>query len=230
MPELLQYQGRATEKIRRPIWVYAIVALYCLLLLGLLALPALAVISNPPDHEAAMIVGGAVGILLLLGVSLLIVPIRAHRQRPVSRRSLLLPLLGSSICAAALVLAGGLGVAELLKAGDNQFRVPLLLSVGGVWLAWLGFFGFMMRWADPARLGARLYQSVVVGSVLELLVAVPMHVVVRRRTECCAGIATGLAICVGAAIAVISIGPAILMLYHRRWKQVYVPRKQPESR
>ena len=177
-----------------------------------------------------MIVGGAVGILLLLGVSLLIVPIRAHRQRPVSRRSLLLPLLGSSICAAALVLAGGLGVAELLKAGDNQFRVPLLLSVGGVWLAWLGFFGFMMRWADPARLGARLYQSVVVGSVLELLVAVPMHVVVRRRTECCAGIATGLAICVGAAIAVISIGPAILMLYHRRWKQVYVPRKQPESR
>jgi hypothetical protein len=62
--------------------------------------------------------------------------------------------------------------------------------------------------------------------VLELLVAVPMHVVVRRRNECCAGMQTGFAICVGAAMAIIALGPAVFVLYHRRWKNL---RKSAQS-
>jgi hypothetical protein len=56
--------------------------------------------------------------------------------------------------------------------------------------------------------------------VLELLVAVPTHIVVRRRSDCCAGFATGLGICIGVVIMFVAFGPSILLLYYRRRKQI----------
>ena len=53
-----------------------------------------------------------------------------------------------------------------------------------------------------------------------LLVAVPAHIVVCRRNECCAGIYTGTGICIGVAVALASLGPAVLVLYHKRRKQI----------
>jgi hypothetical protein len=48
-----------------------------------------------------------------------------------------------------------------------------------------------------------------------------MHLVVRRRSECCAGIMTGTAICVGALVAILALGPGVFFLYRRRWKETY---------
>jgi hypothetical protein len=48
------------------------------------------------------------------------------------------------------------------------------------------------------------------GSVLELLIVVPCHVIVRRRHDCSAPIATGL------AIMLLSFGPSVLFLYKKR--------------
>jgi hypothetical protein len=73
---------------------------------------------------------------------------------------------------------------------------------------------------DPASIASRLHRWLLAGSVLELLVAVPTHIAVRQRRECCAGIATGLGICAGVAVMLLSFGPSIGFLYYRRWKQV----------
>jgi hypothetical protein len=59
--------------------------------------------------------------------------------------------------------------------------------------------------------------------VLELLIAVPTHIVVRRRDECCAGIATGVAICIGVAVMIVAFGPSVVLLYYRRWNQITPP-------
>ena len=56
---------------------------------------------------------------------------------------------------------------------------------------------------------------------LEPVIAVPMHLVVRRRTQCCAGYSTGLAICIGVATAFIALGPGVFFLFYRRWAQAY---------
>ena len=78
------------------------------------------------------------------------------------------------------------------------------------------------RSAAEARnvIANKLHRWLLAGSVLELLVAVPTHVVVRRREECCAGMATGLGICVGIGVMIVGFGPSVALLYYRRWKQI----------
>ena len=72
----------------------------------------------------------------------------------------------------------------------------------------------------PEVVANKLHRWLLAGSVLELLVAVPTHVVVRRREECCAGMATGLGICIGIGVMIVAFGPSVALLYYRRWKQI----------
>ena len=65
------------------------------------------------------------------------------------------------------------------------------LSVFAVWLGWLGLFGTLALSRGPESIGNRLWQALLVGSAAELLVAVPMHLVVRQRGYCCAGRGAG---------------------------------------
>ena len=82
-------------------------------------------------------------------------------------------------------------------------------------------FGWMARSVAPQTVNDRMYQLLLAGSVLELLIALPMHLVVRRRTECCAGLSTGLGIGVGLVVMLIALGPAVFFLFYRRYRQVY---------
>jgi hypothetical protein len=53
------------------------------------------------------------------------------------------------------------------------------------------------------------------GSALELLVAVPCHVIVRRRDDCSAPVVTGFGIVTGIAIMLLSFGLSVLLLYQK---------------
>ena len=82
-----------------------------------------------------------------------------------------------------------------------------------LWLLWGAVFYRVSRASgDPIT---RAVSWLLRGSVLELLIAVPAHVIVRRH-DCSAPLATSFGITSGIAIMLLSFGPSVLLLYKRR--------------
>jgi len=201
----------------RPGWVYAVVAIYLLLLGVLLTAPFWGVWAFGADARIPLAI--EVSVLALAGLTLIIVPVRTVRRRPVTRRSVWFPIVGSGLLMSGLVFGGSIAFAEFVNEKTEAFN-QLLIAAGIIWIFWSGIFIWSTFSLDPAGLGMRLHRWLIAGSVLELLVAVPTHIVVRRRSDCCAGMATGLGICIGVVIMFISFGPGVLLLFHRRRKQI----------
>ncbi len=92
-----------------------------------------------------------------------------------------------------------------------------------LWLLWgIVFFFYVRRVPERA---ARVVGWLIRGSVLELLIAVPCHVLVRNRQDCSAPVATSFGIATGVAIMLLSFGPGVLMLYKKRLDQYAAARK-----
>jgi hypothetical protein len=65
------------------------------------------------------------------------------------------------------------------------------------------------------------------GSILELLVAVPSHIVVRHRNDCCAPIGTFWGIVTGISIMLLSFGPGVFFLFVERCQRLHPQTAQP---
>ena len=92
-----------------------------------------------------------------------------------------------------------------------------LLVAWGIW-AWV-FYRFSRR-ASPEDLSARTCRFLLAGSILELLVAVPCHVWIRRRDECCASGLSFWGLAMGIAVMLFSFGPGVLFLYAERVRRL----------
>jgi len=225
----LAYESAGSKPVhearRRPVWVYGVVGAYAVLIIafGGWALGSTRLLDDDIFSTSRMVAG----VLLGAGASLLLIPVRVATRRPVARSSLWLPLVGSGALAGALAGGAGLALAEYWRVADSPRAATAVLgAVGLVWAGWCVVFWTVSLDRTAEQIGARLHRYLLAGSVLELLIAVPTHVVVRRREECCAGIATGLGICAGVAVMLIAFGPSVAFLYYRRWKQVRPRRRQ----
>ena len=89
----------------------------------------------------------------------------------------------------------------------------LLLFWAALWLFWGILFYFYFR--NSSAVVTRLISWLLKGSVLELLIVVPCHIIVRRRHDCSAPIATSFGIAAGIAIMLLSFGPSVLFLYKK---------------
>jgi hypothetical protein len=192
----------------------------------------LALFNGDYSLITAIVVVNAV--FFIIGGSLLFVPIGRQWDLPESKKSIIIPLIGSALGAA--VLYGGAALAsweyafglENDKTADKVGQI-LLAGAGVVWLIWLLLFALLARSVDRLTLSDRMYQILLAGSVAELLVAVPMHLVVRQRAQCCAGMYTALGIGIGIVVMFAAMGPAVFFLFFRRYKQAYARRKQRTS-
>jgi hypothetical protein len=128
-------------------------------------------------------------------------------------------------CAVACLLLAGLTLAAFVSfdaAFPEKGLVDALFdTVGrtlalwaGLWILWAVLFYIYVR--NSAAAVARAVSWLLKGSVLELLIAVPCHVIVRRRDECCAPILTSFGIVTGIAVMLLSFGPSVLLLYKKR--------------
>jgi hypothetical protein len=220
-PLMLGYE--TTEHLpppgKRPAWVYVIFAIYGLLALALLTSPAW--LAKLLDEKIFIQASICVSCVTAAGASLMILPVRVARRRTITRKSIWIPLIGSGFLAGSLVAGAGMALCEYLKADNNNASLPAI-AIGAVvvWAAWGLFFWLIVFSDNPQSLGMKLHRALIVGSVMELLVAVPTHIVVRRRPECCAGYMTGMGICIGVVVMFVSFGPSVLLLFYRRRKQI----------
>jgi hypothetical protein len=224
-PTLLHYESAdgVLETGQRPRWVAVVAGLYLLALIAFVTFPFwVDWVFNVGDLGWPSAI--AVAAMLVCGCSLIIIPIRKIRRRSITRRSIWVPIIGSGLMMGSLVFGGGIAFGEFV---NETFPEPVLWCIIAgaiaVWVAWSVLFLLIARRDGATKLGLQLHQWLIAGSVLELLIAVPTHVVVRRRPDCCAGMATGLGICIGVAVVFVSFGPGVLLLYFQRRNRIAPP-------
>jgi len=185
---------------------------------------------------------------------LLLVPIDLSERRLPARRKLKVPVIVGAFFLANLCLAGvfSLLCAIMKDAAFNVFDLPDLFSnianalnhnqaknvalpgwqsglsifipVLIFWLIWAVIFRRATQSDEPAALMQRLKRWLLRGSILELLVAVPSHVIVRRRDDCCAPAGTFWGIATGISVMLLCFGPGVFFLFVERCKRL-----QPKS-
>ncbi len=93
----------------------------------------------------------------------------------------------------------------------------LTLFLGIVFLIWsfwgVVFYTFSKRSSDVVDTAV---SWLIKGSALELLVAVPCHIIVRQRDWCCAQYVSAYGIAAGIAIMLMAFGPSVAFLYKRK--------------
>src|SRR5262249_13061237 len=107
---------------------------------------------------------------------------------------------------------------ERLFAGVEPI---LLLSLPFMtWAGWAVFFYHLSRRQSVE--GAIVAQSstLLTGSILELLVAIPTHLAARNRGECCAGISSFFGLTLGMSVMLFAYGPAVFFLFAARWRRL----------
>ena len=163
-----------------------------------------------------------VPILILVQGVLLLVPLAVVHERPVKRRHSVLSAVIGAIPMAVLAL-GFFGCIALIiwseEAVDNYlYNWPALIIFTFFWLFWGILFYRNSIGNNPNAFTSYLTRWFLRGSILELLVAIPSHIISRQREDCCAPPLTLLGIATGLAIALLSFGPGVFFLFAERIK------------
>jgi hypothetical protein len=194
--------------------------------------------KQPDNHEIAQIVSGIavawqfwtiIGVLAAAQTLLLAVPVRRAAGRPVGRRSVWATAAAAGFAVGLLILGALSCVFETitkLEWGPDDsmsrfFLQAVFVVAAGSWLFWTVVFARQARAIPPDDWTARLFRRLYVGSIAELLVAVPTHIVARVRDYCCAGFMTFIGIACGIAVLLMAYGPAVFFLFVARWRRLH---------
>ena len=206
-------------------WGVLVSVIYAVIVLGLLT-PVGVLLAGPSDlSEFWKGVLGAyrewllwIPVFIVLGgqALLLFLSVDTSQKRLKPRSHLLFScgLAGILVGLLTFAVTGAIGVATKGdKFGEGAFENPYLFF-GVAWVFWGIVFYLFLR--NSSAMVNQIVSWLLRGSILELLVAVPCHVIVRRRHDCSAPIVTSFGIVTGIAIMLLSFGPSVLLLYKKR--------------
>lgn len=220
-------------------WGIAITSLYALIVLGLLlpgffllAIGKWSDIANPTESKlwsdiASLYAEWLTWIVVAIAVGaqalLLFLSVDTSRKRLKPRQHILVSIATAAFLFAILTFAAIFSLYVVFWSKTPELIKPLF-NLGSatttfawlavLWLFWAILFYLYLR--ESRRLITRLVSWLLAGSVLELLIAVPCHVIVRHRDECTAPAVTSFGIVTGIAIMFLSFGPSVLFLYKKR--------------
>jgi hypothetical protein len=184
-------------------------------------------------------------ILVCGQILLLLLPINIAERRLPARRPLKVPVIVTAFFLANLVFAGTFSIfcaiftdkafdyfdlfallhsgANLNDANNNSGSGTLftmILTVVLFWIIWALIFRSSARVDDADLLIKRAMRWLLRGSILELLIALPSHVVVRRRDDCCAPAGTFWGIATGISVMLLCFGPGVFFLFVERCRKL----------
>jgi hypothetical protein len=111
-----------------------------------------------------------------------------------------------------------IGVSTVSKSG--QFALMCFQILGVFWLLWGFIFYRFARNDSPETLLNRITKWLLYGSILDLLVAVPSHVIVRSKQNCCAPAASLWGIATGLSVMLLAFGPGVFFLFVKRMNRL----------
>ena len=171
------------------------------------------------------------GIILLIEASLLLVPVKVTEEATVPKRHIRVTVVTVALLF-SILFCGFICSIALAVFGDNILTDPFVwLFVGFIIIAWILWSYIFFRYAkkmQPEFFVRKGIGWLIKGSVLELLVAVPSHIIVRRREDCCAPGLTSLGIAAGVVIMLIAFGPGLYFLFRARFERMR-PKSQRTS-
>ena len=189
-------------------------------------------------------------VVLVTGQALLLLlPINISERRVTPRRPLKIPVVVTAFFLANLCFAGLLSIlcADFKEDGldffgyflpfkPNQvaashFQTEFGAVITGLafWIIWAVIFRSFAKSDDPDALLKRITRWLLHGSLLELLVAVPSHIIVRRRGDCCAPLGTFWGIVTGISVMLLCFGPGVFFLFVERCQRLR-PKSQSDDK
>ncbi len=213
-------------------WAVLVVALYFLILVVLTA-PLILVAFYPLSsaHDAFSpfsnwMYWAGLGVMVLAQGVMLLVPVDLARGRPVAQRPVFWTILASGLMVGLLGFGAAISIDEFIRKGNaDPFHPPFpWVVLALLWVIWTIVFHRTGRSADAMDRVTRQCRYLLKGSILELLIAVPTHIVARARDYCCAGVMTFFGIVFGVAVMLISFGPGVFFLFVARWKRLHPQR------
>jgi hypothetical protein len=185
------------------------------------------------------------GVLVAGQSLLLLLPVNISERRLPARRKLKIPVIVTAfflgnlcfagfislLCAAfkenGVVKGGGMSLIDYTNpfpGGDNNggwhFFWAIIITVAIFWIVWAMVFSRHAKSDEPDALVRRATRWLLRGSILELLVAVPSHVIVRRRDDCCAPAGTFWGIATGISVMLLCFGPGVYFLFVERFQKL----------
>jgi hypothetical protein len=114
-----------------------------------------------------------------------------------------------------------LGVFIVKNAGASgnpslHYIFGMITVTALLWLIWALVFYRFARIDRPNAFVKRTTGWLLRGSILELLVAVPSHIIVRHRDDCCAPLGTFWGITTGLSVMLLCFGPGVFFLFAER--------------
>jgi hypothetical protein len=156
--------------------------------------------------------------------ALLAVPVSVVNLRSVTRGPIWRTVLAGGLMAGGLAAGAFLSLYEFMfrDQGKGNWNGWTAIALGVLtWCIWAAVFFRMSRKAEPTDIVSRQCWWLFKGSILELLIAVPTHIVARYRDYCCAGVMTFIGLTMGVSVMLFSFGPAVFILFVERWKRLH---------
>ncbi len=211
-------------------WAFVTVLLYiCLVVIVFMPLVTYGAFYNGVDVSEILEAYTAwqfwllCGIITVIQALMLLFPVRIAAEAPKPQRLIWVPVVTAALLFSILVLGVLWSILMAIWGDDCAGAVYTWASLAFFavsWLIWSILFYRFYRNIEPKALTQRLTTWLLRGSILELLIAVPSHIIVRRRGDCSAPGITWLGIAAGLVVMALAFGPGLFFLFCRRFEKM----------